>query len=243
MNTPLIARKWLLCVPVLLMCLAFSGAGNQESDKLITLVIDAGHGGKDPGKPAGSKKYKHEKDINLDIALKVGKLLEDNVKGLKIIYTRKTDKWVNLDNRVIIANRAKADLFLSIHCNSNPNRHIYGTRTHFHDYRSVSTQKLAKAYESAYARAGRKSRGVQSTHDRGMSLFVLENTKMTAILTEVGFITNPTEEKYLNSSLGQTKLAKAIYDATVAHLKSTHGVKLKNGEVYYQVQILASSKN
>ena len=80
-----------------------------------TLVIDAGHGGKDPG--AQSKTAK-EKNINLAVALAFGKFVEQNCKDVKVVYTRKTDVFVELDERANIANRAKADLFVSIHTNS-----------------------------------------------------------------------------------------------------------------------------
>ena len=81
----------------------------------FTLVIDAGHGGKDPG--AQSKTGK-EKNINLAVALAFGKLVEENCKDVKVVYTRKTDVFVELNERANIANRAKADLFVSIHTNS-----------------------------------------------------------------------------------------------------------------------------
>ena len=80
-----------------------------------TLVIDAGHGGKDPG--AVSKGTK-EKNINLAVALELGRLVEKNCPGVKVVYTRKTDVFVELDERANIANRAKADLFISIHTNA-----------------------------------------------------------------------------------------------------------------------------
>jgi N-acetylmuramoyl-L-alanine amidase len=80
-----------------------------------TIVIDAGHGGKDPG--CHGTKYK-EKDVALAVALKFGKYIEENLKDVRVIYTRKTDVFVELQERVEIANRAKADLFVSIHCNS-----------------------------------------------------------------------------------------------------------------------------
>ena len=80
-----------------------------------TVVIDAGHGGKDPG--CHGSKYK-EKDVALAVALKLGKYIEDNMKDVKVIYTRKTDVFVELQERAEIANRAKADLFICIHCNS-----------------------------------------------------------------------------------------------------------------------------
>ena len=80
-----------------------------------TLVIDAGHGGKDPGAMTRTAK---EKNINLAVALAFGKLVEQNCKDVKVVYTRKTDVFVELDERANIANRAKADLFISIHTNA-----------------------------------------------------------------------------------------------------------------------------
>ncbi|HEY3402067.1 MAG TPA: N-acetylmuramoyl-L-alanine amidase [Ohtaekwangia sp.] len=94
--------------------------------KLRTVVIDAGHGGKDPG--TVGKKLK-EKDVVLKIALKVGEYIEKNVPNVKVIYTRKTDKFIELHERAAIANRNKADLFISVHANAVTNPKVYGTET------------------------------------------------------------------------------------------------------------------
>jgi N-acetylmuramoyl-L-alanine amidase len=101
----------------------FSQINAQHKDFIV--VLDAGHGGKDPGK-VGSANMK-EKDIALNIVLEVGKLLE-NTPGIKVIYTRKTDVFVELKERGRIANKADADLFVSIHCNAH-NTQASGTET------------------------------------------------------------------------------------------------------------------
>ena len=96
--------------------------------KPFTVVIDAGHGGKDAG-AIGSKLKVMEKKINLSVALELGKLIKENTDA-RVVYTRKTDVFVPLDERPKIANRAKADLFISIHANAAVNRRAYGTETY-----------------------------------------------------------------------------------------------------------------
>lgn len=91
------------------------GNGKGKMGVIKTIVIDPGHGGKDPGCNGVSSK---EKDISLAVALKLGKLIEANMKDVKVIYTRTTDVFVELEDRAQIANKAKADLFISIHCNA-----------------------------------------------------------------------------------------------------------------------------
>ena len=98
----------------------------KNNTKPFVVVLDAGHGGKDPGRPT-SYGYK-EKDIALDIVLRVGKQLE-NKENLKVIYTRKNDKFLELRQRAAIANKADADLFISVHCNAH-NTQAYGTETY-----------------------------------------------------------------------------------------------------------------
>lgn len=97
--------------------------------QLKTIVIDAGHGGLDPGCNGANEIW--EKTVTLAIALKVGKLIEDSMKDVTVIYTRKTDKFVELWERPEIANKNKADLFISIHCNSNVNTTAAGSETYF----------------------------------------------------------------------------------------------------------------
>jgi N-acetylmuramoyl-L-alanine amidase len=104
-------------------------AGNNSTDPpkgIRTVVIDAGHGGKDSGAVGKNGK---EKDIALSIALKVGTYIEENIPDVKVIYTRKTDVFVELKRRAEIANNAEADLFLSIHVNAHTRPSAYGTLT------------------------------------------------------------------------------------------------------------------
>ena len=102
-----------------------SGLFAQNSS--FVLVIDPGHGGHDPGCVGSVAK---EKNINLAVALKVGEFIEKEHSDVKVFYTRKTDKYLTLDERAIFANNKKADLFISIHTNSVDNKTAYGTETY-----------------------------------------------------------------------------------------------------------------
>jgi len=102
-------------------------ASAVDKDGNFILVIDPGHGGKDPGAVNGKSQ---EKTINLNIALKMGKLIEQNCKNVKVIYTRKTDVFVELYKRADIANKAGADMFISVHTNSAKNKSAYGAETY-----------------------------------------------------------------------------------------------------------------
>ncbi|MBC8109929.1 MAG: N-acetylmuramoyl-L-alanine amidase [Verrucomicrobia bacterium] len=116
-----------LCIIFLLLTSGFRFPERQKY-KIKTIVIDAGHGGKDPGTHG---KIAKEKNLALKVALETGRLIKANVPNVKVIYTRTTDVFVNLDERAAIANRNKADLFISIHCNANPiSDAIYGTETY-----------------------------------------------------------------------------------------------------------------
>jgi N-acetylmuramoyl-L-alanine amidase len=95
--------------------------------KVKTVVIDAGHGGHDIG---CSGIHSYEKDVTLALALQTGKLIEENFPDVKVIYTRKTDVFISLLERANIANKAKADLFISFHCNANKNKAAYGAETY-----------------------------------------------------------------------------------------------------------------
>lgn len=112
----------------LLLILPLSLSVMQAKEKGFTVVVDAGHGGKDPGARGVDAK---EKTINLAVALKLGSLIENNAPDVRVIYTRKTDRFVELDERASIANRNKADLFISIHTNAvKRGSTVQGTETY-----------------------------------------------------------------------------------------------------------------
>ncbi len=121
---------WVYLLSGLLIFAAFTRPviGGMGSGGIKTIVIDAGHGGKDPGCNGAGTVF--EKDVTLSVALKLGKLIEDSLKDVKVVYTRKTDEFIELWERPSIANKNNADLFISIHCNANPSKEAAGTETY-----------------------------------------------------------------------------------------------------------------
>jgi N-acetylmuramoyl-L-alanine amidase len=188
---------------------------NQKASnetEVVKVVIDAGHGGIDPGTEGSSSKFKNEKDITLDIALKVGQLVNENYENIKVIYTRKRDITVSLEQRVAIANEAKADYFVSIHCNSSHKKDVSGTQMHVHDFTYRKSTKLAQILDEEFTtRAKRNSKGLFNAKDRRFNLYVLQYTTMPGVLIETGFLSHKEEEEFLNSESGQEIVASAIY--------------------------------
>lgn len=250
----------MICVCLWCACLATGRA----ADKDFVVVIDAGHGGKDPG--AVGKKAK-EKTINLNVALALGRLIEANCKETRVIYTRKTDVFISLNRRAQIANNAKADLFISIHTNALPKGKIArGTETYTLGMaRADENLDVAKRenavilvednYEEQYAgfnpnssesyimfefmqdkymeqsvsfasmiqrqfkrHAKRVDKGV---HQAGF--LVLRATSMPSVLVELGYISTPDEENYLNSNAGVTALSRSIYNAFLTYREGQTG--------------------
>jgi N-acetylmuramoyl-L-alanine amidase len=116
---------------LLFILISFSTYGQHKytpsNFRVKTIIIDAGHGGKDPGAVNGKT---YEKDIVLSIALKLGKLIKNNMKDVRVIYTRDTDEFIELHDRANIANKNKANVFISIHCNTGPLEKMIGTETY-----------------------------------------------------------------------------------------------------------------
>ena len=217
----------------------------------ITILIDPGHGGKDPGHLSAIKGLMTEAQINLLISKKLGHYLEHNLSNVNVLYTRTDDTYPSLDKRVLMANSKKVDYTLSIHCNGSENTSAYGTETHIHGFSSKSSYKLAQLIEKQFKnRAGRKSRGIKTVADIGHSLQMLKFTNMPTVLIECGFLTHTSEANYLNSAYGQEIIASAIFRACRLFLiqkhpkinfsKSNKKVKSTTNDVTYKVQLMSS---
>jgi len=203
--------------------LIFSAQPSLIAQKQITVVIDPGHGGKDPGHESKSANLLSEKELNLKIALYLGSYIEKYLQNIKVVYTRTTDVYPTLDERVAKANSIKADYFISIHCNGNANTKVRGTETHVHSLATKKSVELAKDIEAQFAqRAGRSSRGIKDANDRAHSIQVLKYTQMASVLIECGFLTNPAEANYLNTSNGQEIIASAIFRGFRSHIEKVH---------------------
>lgn len=243
-------RRILIVLFILLSSFA-KGARLLAKEHPFTIVIDAGHGGKDPGARRGAIM---EKNITLGVALRLGEFIKTNHPKVRVLYTRSTDKFIGLQQRSDFANRHHASLFVSIHVNSASGS-VSGTETYvlgldkqdnnlsvairenrvmelednykttYRGYNPHSAESLiafklmqasyqersiemARFVESEYKKIGRQSRGV-----RQAPFWVLSQTAMPSILTEIGFLSNQSEANYLNSTKGQTAIANAIYRA------------------------------
>lgn len=189
----------------------------------VTILIDPGHGGSDPGHEAADKNLLPEKDLTLKIALKFGSYLSEKLENVTVLYTRTDDRYPTLDERVNMANSKKVDYFISVHINGSPNTNIKGTESHVHSMNSKASVKLARAFENEFkGKGGRKSRGVKDSDDREHSLQVLKFTQMTSVLVECGFMTNASEANYLNTAHGQDIIASALFRGMRTYLQDAH---------------------
>ncbi|WP_027003637.1 N-acetylmuramoyl-L-alanine amidase family protein [Hugenholtzia roseola] len=219
----------MLCCLCLLNGLFFGSSfvAEAQEKKKFRVVVDAGHGGKDPGSEASDpKKFFHEKDIVLNVAKKLQYYLENNIEGIEVVMTRRTDTFLSLEERTELANQEQADLFISLHCNSNPLTYVHGVQLHVQDYRFKNSLWLAHRLNEEFGtRAKRKTFKIQTTGDRQHNLYVLQYTKMPAVLIEMGFLSHPEEEKFLNSEYGQILLASAIFRAIRSYQKHKYRPK------------------
>lgn len=169
---------------------------NEPKTKINCVVIDAGHGGKDGG--AHGSKY-NEKDIVLAIALKVGKYIKENLPDVKVIYTRDEDVFIPLHERAEVANKNHADVFISIHCNSNPNRTPFGTETYAMGFtKAAENLEVAKRENSVILKEENyndKYQGFDNSPESYMMLSLMQNMYMNQSIRLASFIQNQFKEK------------------------------------------------
>lgn len=226
--------------------------GVRFRPELRQVILDAGHGGKDPGAIGRTGIY--EKKVVLDITKKLKRELEK--RGVKVTMTRSSDEYISLAKRTEIASRTKADLFVSIHANAHPVRSVHGMevysakdltymdkdekqrkRNHYLLFQKLSmkrddadlksivadmlyTHKKAESDDLAEEVSRSVSRSVRA---RNLGLkharfYVLRNTLIPAILVEVGYLSNPKEERLLKTSTYRTKLAKSLADSIADYI-------------------------
>ena len=234
-------------------------------DTKFTVVLDAGHGGHDPGAQGSISR---EKDINLAVTLDLGAIIEQKYKDVKIIYSRKTDKYLTLQERADVVNSHHADLFICIHTNASPGTAAYGaesytlgvdngrtngrtkgnlevamrensvitlednykTKYQGFDPNSVDSYIMFEFMQNKYidrsvefaSTIQKQFRSYCNRFDRGVqqaSFWVLYRSACPSVLVELGFISNPAEERYLSSEVGQKEMASAIFNAFVDYKK------------------------
>ena len=226
----------------------------KEKQRLDTVVLDAGHGGKDPG--SQGKYGTKEKDVVLDITKRIGRLLEKHTR-IKVVYTRDEDVWMPLINRTKIANDADGKMFVSIHANSNNNRKVQGYETYLYSlaksddaievasrensviqfeekvsqYKDLSGEKmiLATMAQSMFLKESEDLAAIiqmeldkkLTTPNRGVKqagFYVLYGASMPNVLVEIGFISNPAEEKKMKQGEYRQMIAEAVYEG-IKHFK------------------------
>jgi N-acetylmuramoyl-L-alanine amidase len=181
----------------------------KDTLKGLVICIDPGHGGRDPGGVANGVEEK-------DVCLAVGLLLRDLCldASATVIMTRTTDIYPELEDRCILANHHKADIFVSVHANIAPNSNeVTGFEVFYRDG-SAQGQRLAEAMIAGMSvNLPTTNRGTK-VDPRGLR--VLERTNMPAVLVELGFLSNPIEARWLATRAYQERCAKALYEGIVA---------------------------
>ena len=226
----------------------------KERWRLDTVVLDAGHGGKDPG--SQGKYGTKEKDVVLDITKRVGRLLEKN-SGIKVVYTRDEDVFVPIIDRTKMANDTNGKLFVSVHANANKNRKIQGFETYLlrpgksEDAIEVASREnavikleektgqydnltgenliMATMAQSMFMKESEDLAAIiqmeldkrLNTPNRGVKqagFYVLIGASMPNVLVEVGYLSNPAEEKKLKQAVHKQRIAESIYEG-IKHFK------------------------
>ena len=227
--------------------------------KIGKIVIDAGHGGHDTGTigPNGLE----EKDLVLDVAKRLGRLLESRL-GAEVVYTRQDDTFIPLETRTAIANRERADLFISIHANSSRDSDARGVETYYLNFTSSADalevaarenavseksiyelQDLVKkialkekidesrefasdVQESLYGGLSLRSAGVRNRGIKKAPFIVLIGANMPSILAEISFVSNPADERRLQTGEHRQRIADALYRGVSKYVSGLSGVKV-----------------
>jgi N-acetylmuramoyl-L-alanine amidase len=227
--------------------------------KIGKIVIDAGHGGHDTGTigPNGLL----EKDVVLDVAKRLGRLLETRL-GADVIYTRQDDTFIPLETRTAIANRERADLFISIHANSSRDADARGVETYYLNFTSSpealevaarenavseksihELQDLVKkialkekveesrefagdVQESLYGGLALNNAGIRNRGTKKAPFIVLIGANMPSILAEISFVSNPTDERKLETSEHRQRIAESLYRGVSKYVSGLSGVKV-----------------
>jgi len=247
---------------------ATRGGGGQENHGSLTrelglkinrIAIDPGHGGYDTGTkgPRGLL----EKDLCLDVALRLGQLIEKNIANTEVVYTRKDDRHVPLEERTAIANDANADLFISIHANSSTSREIRGVETYYlslgdsRESRELATRENALAESSLHelpdlvkkitrnekiAESKLLAADIQNMLAQGLQLvsrretnrgvkqapfIVLTGANMPAVLSEISFVSNASDERLLQESGQRQRVAEGLFRGIAGYLESLHDLQ------------------
>lgn len=193
---------------------------DKDNEEDFIICIDAGHGDWDTG-TIGTSGFK-EKDIVLNIALKLGELLSSK-ENIKVIYTRTSDSlpWLKTSNdslkeRIKISNLANADLFISLHCNSNyDDTDSKGVETWYNPSYKENEDFASYIQHELSSLSYTSNRGLKYYDNKDDALAVLEKTTATSALVELGFISNFQDEYYLSSSPGQEACVTALYKAII----------------------------
>lgn len=180
-----------------------------------TVVIDAGHGGSDPG---ATRNNVLEKDITLQIAELTAQMLRK--QGAIVYMTRDNDTFVSLSDRVTYSNTKKPDVFVSIHINACENETAHGIETHY--YKEDSLDFAKQVHKSIMQKVTETNRGVYKSR-----FYVIRHTEMPAILLELGFISNAEERKLMQTKERQTKFAEAITEGVINYLKNMNNTGTK----------------
>jgi N-acetylmuramoyl-L-alanine amidase len=227
--------------------------------KIGKIVIDAGHGGHDTGTigPNGLL----EKDVVLDVAKRLGRLLETRL-GAEVVYTRRDDTFIPLETRTAIANRERADLFISIHANSSHDSDARGVETYYLNFTSSpealevaarenavseksihELQDLVKkialkekieesrefagdVQESLYGGLSLNNAGIRDRGVKKAPFIVLIGANMPSILAEISFVSNPTDERKMETSEHRQRIAESLYRGVSRYVNGLSGVKV-----------------